>query len=216
MYITITTNAGTQTAEVANTESGLYEEIGKHLLDLSIPNRMTVTTPVGDAEYDITQRGNVRKRWKDSSKYVCKGNAEYYQCFQPILIRKLTLPVLTRLPITTSFTILFHRADLLHATYGRIGSERGEMFGVKDLQNPYPIHMYWIRYYEKLSKGYVDSSDIYLAPQYTTKQEVKTKDSDVDRIALYEKLYRYAKGMVETHLVNQNVTVAQVKESKRS
>lgn len=25
MYITITTNAGTQTAEVANTESGLYE-----------------------------------------------------------------------------------------------------------------------------------------------------------------------------------------------
>ena len=81
------------------------------------------------------------------------------------------------------------------------------MFGVKDLQNPYPIHMYWIRYYEKLSKGYVDSSDIYLAPQYTTKQEVKTKDSDV-AAALYEKLYRYAKGMVETHLVNQNVTVA--------
>lgn len=40
MYITITTNAGTQTAEVANTESGLYEEIGKHLLDLPIPNRM--------------------------------------------------------------------------------------------------------------------------------------------------------------------------------
>ena len=39
MYITITTNAGTQTAEVANTESGLYEEIGKHLLDLPIPNR---------------------------------------------------------------------------------------------------------------------------------------------------------------------------------
>ena len=33
MYITITTNASTQTAEVANTESGLYEEIGKHLLN---------------------------------------------------------------------------------------------------------------------------------------------------------------------------------------
>ena len=61
MYITITTNAGTQTAEVANTESGLYEEIGKHLLDLPIPNRMTVTTPVGDAEYDITQRGTFVK-----------------------------------------------------------------------------------------------------------------------------------------------------------
>ena len=71
MYITITTNAGTQTAEVANTESGLYEEIGKHLLDLPIPNRMTVTTPVGDAEYDITQRGTFVKDGKTvPSMYV--------------------------------------------------------------------------------------------------------------------------------------------------
>lgn len=66
-----TTNAGTQTAEVTNTESGLYKEIGKHLLDLTIPNHMTVTTPVGDAEYDITQRGTFVKDGKTvPSMYV--------------------------------------------------------------------------------------------------------------------------------------------------
>ena len=178
MYITITTNAGTQTAEVANTESGLYEEIGKHLLDLSIPNRMTVTTPVGDAEYDITQRGTYVKDGKTvPSMYVKEMRntiklptdsypEAYLTCINPA-------------SNNYKFYHFIPQGDLLHATYGRIGSERGEMFGVKDLQNPYPIHMYWIRYYEKLSKGYVDSSDIYLAPQYTTKQEVKTKDSDV-------------------------------------
>lgn len=37
MYITITTNAGTQTAEVANTESGLYEEIERPAEPLSDP-----------------------------------------------------------------------------------------------------------------------------------------------------------------------------------
>lgn len=213
MYITITTNAGTQTAEVANTESGLYEEIGKHLLDLPIPNRMTVTTPVGDAEYDITQRGTfvkdgravpsmyVKEVWNTIKLPTDSYPEAYLTCINPA-------------SNNYKFYHFIPQGDLLHATYGRIGSERGEMFGVKDLQNPYPIHMYWIRYYEKLSKGYVDSSDIYLAPQYTTKQEVKTKDSDV-AAALYEKLYRYAKGMVENHLVNQNVTVAQVKESKK-
>lgn len=182
MYITITTNAGTQTAEVANTESGLYEEIGKHLLDLSIPNRMTVTTPVGDAEYDITQRGTYVKDGKTvPSMYVKEMRntiklptdsypEAYLTCINPA-------------SNNYKFYHFIPQGDLLYATYGRIGSERGEMFGVKDLQNPYPIHMYWIRYYEKLSKGYVDSSDIYLAPQYTAKQEVKESQKILKKLS---------------------------------
>lgn len=213
MHVTITTNDGIETVEVPNTESGLYKEIGKRLLDISIPNFMVIETPVGDAEFEITQRGSyVKDGTQMPSMYVKEKQngihlpADTYQEAYMTCIN----------PQSNNYKFYHFKpqGDLLHATYGRIGSERGEMFGVKDLQNPYPIHMYWIRYYEKLSKGYVDSSDIYLAPQYTTKQEVKTKDSDV-AAALYEKLYRYAKGMVETHLVNQNVTVAQVKESKK-
>ena len=213
MHVTITTNDGIETVEVPNTESGLYKEIGKRLLDISIPNFMVIETPVGDAEFEITQRGSyVKDGTQMPSMYVKEKQngihlpADTYQEAYMTCIN----------PQSNNYKFYHFKpqGDLLHATYGRIGSERGEMFGVKDLQNPYPIHMYWIRYYEKLSKGYVDTSDIYLAPQYTAKQEGKTKDSDV-ATALYEKLYRYAKGMVETHLVNQNVTVTQVKESKK-
>lgn len=213
MHVTITTNDGIETVEVPNTESGLYKEIGKRLLDISIPNFMVIETPVGDAEFEITQRGSyVKDGTQMPSMYVKEKQngihlpADTYQEAYMTCIN----------PQSNNYKFYHFKpqGDLLHATYGRIGSERGEMFGVKDLQNPYPIHMYWIRYYEKLSKGYVDTSDIYLAPQYTVKQEGKTKDSDV-AAALYEKLYRYAKGMVETHLVNQNVTVTQVKESKK-
>lgn len=213
MHVTITTNDGIETVEVPNTESGLYKEIGKRLLDISIPNFMVIETPVGDAEFEITQRGSyVKDGTQMPSMYVKEKQngihlpADTYQEAYMTCIN----------PQSNNYKFYHFKpqGDLLHATYGRIGSERGEMFGVKDLQNPYPIHMYWIRYYEKLSKGYVDTSDIYLAPQYTAKQEVKTKDSDV-AAALYEKLYRYAKGMVETHLINQNITVAQVKESQK-
>ena len=56
MHVTITTNDGIETVEVPNTESGLYKEIGKRLLDISIPNFMVIETPVGDAEFEITQR----------------------------------------------------------------------------------------------------------------------------------------------------------------
>ena len=152
MHITITTNAGTQTADVANTESGLYKEVGRHLLDLPIPNRMMITTPVGDAEYDITQSGTFVKDGRTvPSMYVKEGQ-------NTIKLPADTYPeaYLTCINPASNNYKFYHfkpQGDLLHATYGRIGSERGEMFGVKDLQNPYPIHMYWIRYYEKLSKG---------------------------------------------------------------
>ena len=85
-------------------------------------------------------------------------------------------------------------ADAIHATYGRIGSERGEMFGTKELKNPYEPHLFWIRYYEKLSKGYIDQSDVYLSkkPSFKPKKKVNTDPNDVSAI-LYQKLLRYSR-----------------------
>ncbi len=59
----------------------------------------------------------------------------------------------------------------IDACYGRIGSERGEAFGVKNLQEPYPSYLFWIRYYEKLSKGYIDQTDIYLSKDTSEENE---------------------------------------------
>ncbi len=101
------------------------------------------------------------------------------------------------------------------ATYGRIGSERGEAFGTKDLQVPYEPYLYWIRYYEKLSKGYVDQTDIYLnsAPSISESESCESApDGRTVADDLFQVLLSYAKGVVETHLKNQTVSRAQCEE----
>lgn len=59
MHITIKTYNDTRNMEVPQTESALYKAIGEQLLNLSVPNRLLVSTPVGEAEFDVKQRGNL-------------------------------------------------------------------------------------------------------------------------------------------------------------
>ena len=49
MHITIKTYNDTRNMEVPQTESALYKAIGEQLLNLSVPNRLLVSTPVGEA-----------------------------------------------------------------------------------------------------------------------------------------------------------------------
>lgn len=44
-----------------------------------------------------------------------------------------------------------------HVQYGRIGDDNGQ-FGLREYE--YDLDMYWVKYFEKISKGYVDQSDI--------------------------------------------------------
>lgn len=48
----------------------------------------------------------------------------------------------------------------LTAFYGRIGSQAGDRFGMRQLKTPYEGYMYWPLVAEKLSKGYVDVTDL--------------------------------------------------------
>lgn len=53
MHITIKTYTDTRNMEVPQTESALYKAIGEQLLNLSVPNRLLVSTPVGEAELTL-------------------------------------------------------------------------------------------------------------------------------------------------------------------
>lgn len=44
-----------------------------------------------------------------------------------------------------------------HVSYGRIGDDNGR-FGLREYE--YDLDMYWVKYFEKLSKGYIDQSEI--------------------------------------------------------
>ena len=212
MQVTITTNNNSRIIDVPATESDLYKEVGKMLLDIDIPNSMHVTTPVGEADYEITKRGTFTKDGKKMPSMYVKEKRNSI-LLPPDTYKEAYLTCIN--PASNNYKFYHFKPNGLdlNATYGRIGSQRGDAFGVKDLQTPYPIHMYWIRYYEKLSKGYKDESDIYLAPKVQTAQS-SVKDTDI-AMELYDILYQYAKGMVRKHLANsETVTVEQVKQSK--
>ncbi len=81
--------------------------------------------------------------------------------------------------------------------------------------------MYWIRYYEKLSKGYTDQSDVYLKSEKVEKKGKKASKKASKKVEdpvsneLYVKLKKFAKQVVESELQSADITKAQVKESKR-
>lgn len=105
--------------------------------------------------------------------------------------------------------------------YGRIGAQRGEVFGERSISTPYPLYLYWIRYYEKLSKGYVDQSDIYINSPVTVPKPMKAKNTSLSKkpvkeasVNLYSDLYAFAKNLVQKTLINHNITKKQVEKSK--
>lgn len=208
---------GNVTVDVPATESDLWKEVGKQLPDMDIPNVIEVTTPYGNAVLNVTKRGTVMKNGiKMPSMYVVPK----YNLITGLQQSNYPEAYLTCINPEGNNYKFYHlkpKTYGIDATYGRIGSERGERFGVTDLQTPYETYLYWIRYYEKLSKGYVDSSDVYLTGNTINKtKQTQKKKKAVDPVSseLYQKLISYANHVVKTTLQNAAVTVEQVKKAK--
>lgn len=199
-------------------ESGFYKEIGKLLPDMNIPNTLYISCNLGSAEFSLKQRGSYIKDGETKpSLYV----VENYNNISGLIPSTYPAAYLTCVnPESNNYKYYWLKpdTDAIHATYGRIGSERGEMFGTKDLKNPYEPHMFWIRYFEKLSKGYVDQSDIYLSPKtvdtHKKQKSVSTDFSDASAV-LYSKLLKYSKHVVETNLINKVITFEQIQISRK-
>lgn len=210
-------------------ESAVMEEAGKMLLDADIPGTLEITSErSGSARFSIGKRGTyVKDGVKMPSMYV---TCDYYNLDLDGSLYEDAYLTCVNLE-SNNYKYYWLRPNnaagettSIGATYGRIGSERGEAFGTKDLLDPYEPYLYWVRYYEKLSKGYVDQTDIYLntaakEPSMAAEEsgaETKTASkSDGPSQELYKILLTYAKGVVETNLTNQTVTVKQVEEGRK-
>lgn len=200
-----------------NDESGFYKEIAQLLQDIPIPNSLYVQCEYGEALFLIKKRG---KYIKDGVECPSMYVTEDYNTIYGLTPSSYPDAYLTCVnPESNNYKYYWLRPGVygIGATYGRIGSSRGEAFGTKDLQNPYPSHMYWIRYYEKLSKGYVDQTEIYLGdkPKRAKNEKKEKQDSNTPADHLYAQLYRYAKNLVHNSLHSSRVTYAQIEESKQ-
>lgn len=219
LFVTAEWNEGSIRGEVEKTESALYHFIGELLPNLVIPNTLRVYTDIGRVEFTIKQRGD----------YIKDGEV-YPSMYVVENLNTIDLPsdtyedaYLTCIhPESNNYKFYWLRPSItgIQATYGRIGSVHGEMFGERSLLNPYPTRMYWIRYFEKLSKGYIDQTDIYLKSEELKKdteegEEEIAEDKDTPAYILYEQLMSYASHVVEETFVNKHVTIAQAKEARR-
>lgn len=99
----------------------------------------------------------------------------------------------------------------LTAYYGRMAVGPGRAFGERSVE--YPLSSYWPKYFEKLGKGYVDRTQLYM-PEVSGKGVADAhpvemqKENEKDSVSwrLFSKLKKFAKHAVEAARIQVPVT----------
>ena len=222
----------------ATTESDLYQEVGTLLLNTPCPATLQIMEQKGSgaAEYNIRKRDEfIRDGVSIPSIYVTETYNTIY--LEPSRYEEVYLTCVN--PESNNYKF-YHLMPVqgsdgktirLGAKYGRIGSSRGEAFGVKELKDPYPPHLFWIRYYEKLSKGYIDQTDVFLGRTEHSESVSETKSADVTKDKnpsamdtkattswtrqLWNRLVTFARDAVRKNVIAESVTPGQVATAKK-
>ncbi len=214
MKAVIDYTGGRDTVEFDGSESSLWEQVGKKLLIIEVPNQITVTCDGQYATLDVKKRGTfIKNGEKHPSMYVtCENNyiklkhstypEAYLKC---VNLEGNNYKFYHLLPQGTNYT------ESVDAEYGSIDTDT---CAPRRLKEPYEPFLYWIRYYEKLSKGYVDHTKFQLQSK-VVKGITKVEDKSVNG-QLYRELMAYANHIVKESLQDsQNITLAQVKEARK-
>lgn len=201
MIVKISWKEGNEVLDLPNDENQFYQQVAKKIATLPVPNAVTVACSLGNVSYQLTKRsGTMFIREEKNSISFADGT--YPSCY---------LVCVNPEHNNYKFYQLEQNGDDIVASYGRIGAKKGELYGMRSYV--YPRSMYWVKYYEKVEKGYEDKSDLYLAKKKSSKKEKLDLSNPSDK--LYDQLLTYAKGYVEHHLENVLVTEAMVKESRK-
>lgn len=208
MRTEFTHNNGTKVESLPESEFEFYKGVSEILSALPIPNRVTVSCPYGTAIYDIIPRNGASFIREDSNSISLPGSKDYPEVYLTCINPKFN---------NYKFYRLTQQGDQVIATYGRIGAEKGEVFGERTYT--YPKRMFWVKYREKLAKGYVDQSKIYLSKpveQGTFKREPSScAEAETPAAALYRTLRTFAKRHVENTCVSSHITQGMVDASRK-
>lgn len=178
----------------------IYKKVGELLSQIAIPSEIEVNCDDRKLFYKVIQRG---KYVENGVAYPSMYVTEVCNEVDDILTHQNTPKIYLTCIHPESNNYKFYQMETLGnqvvAKYGRIGSSVGERFGEKETS--FKKSLFWIRYYEKLSKGYLDQSEFYLNKNSLVKsQESTTKDT-----SLYGRLLGFAKRMVNHFLLSQSV-----------
>lgn len=135
-------------------------------------------------------------------------------CYLPAQVKPVFLTCVDPYKNAYKFYKLQQVNNCVRASYGRMGVQKGNLFGEREFD--YPLSMFWIKYYEKLSKGYIDRSDLYLVEKENKqkKQPKPVKKGNDASSELFEKLKQFAVHAVKKAEVKVPITDAILKRSK--
>ena len=226
MQATMVMKEKTVNFDYDSTESSFWQGVGKQLLEAMIPNTIHITCPHGTADLSVKKRGTYTEDGVvKPSMFVDKVVNNIYGLAKSVY-KKVYLTCIHPESNNYKAYILRPTDSGIYADYGSIDDvAKGNYRTVK---TPYESYLYWIRYYEKLSKGYKDRSAILLDTTPVRKSSKKavavnsTNDkvsateevsavNKADNAMLYKLLTGYAKKVVNEVLATpQNVTERQV------
>lgn len=193
-----------------NTESSFWKNVGKRLLGIPIPSKIEISCPNGTAELDVKKRGTYTENGiVKPSMYVTVRN---HICgLAKSVYKKAYLTCIHHESNNYKAYILRPEGNVIYADYGRL--DEVSKGNARTVQEPYESYLYWIRYYEKLSKGYTDKSRFYFSRDRTTAEPDDTPLTPHQE--LYRLLQKYARNVLDSALSVRHFTEAQVKECRR-
>ena len=213
-YMNKTGNDISTDFEFDGSRQDFLKKSSEFLLDAMIPGQLSILFPgsnIMQAVYKITKRGTYKEDGKT-----------YPSMYVPTIIFGPGLDSLPEgTPCGKCYLTCVHpesnnykayeietQGDKIICRYGSID----DMSHGKAKTVEYKSDLYWVRYYEKLSKGYIDQSEIL----YTDEEETKPTERHLFSHPLYEELYKYSKQMVSGILLNpMKITRRQVDECRK-
>lgn len=176
-----------------------------HPIEIKITNCLN---PDEILEYRISTRSGTR--------FIVELNNTMPDYYLPEQIESVFLTCVDPATNAYKFYKLEQLGDCIQASYGRMGVKKGERYGERKFH--YPLSMFWIKYYEKLSKGYVDRTDLYLANEDENARhqnnDTSAKKINSISIALFNRLKQFAVHAVEKAEVKVPITSAILKKSE--
>lgn len=188
MQVTYVTKNGDKTVEVTDFYKDIAAMLGKESPDTG---HVTVACEKGTVQYMLRRRSG--------TMFIVEESNTLPPAMAGASCPKRYLTCVNADKNAYKFYKMEPSGNELKVSYGRMGVEKGQLFGERTFH--YPLSMFWVKYYEKLSKGYVDNTDVYLSADgdvpknRNTEKETPRKPAKKQRI---RKTFRFPAGIRET------------------
>lgn len=191
-----------------------WQNIAKNLLGAEVPNRWEINSPNGSARIEIVKRGTftVKGETKPSPFVTMPYNGTsglkdvpmpsvFLSCVNPENGKKGSCKgySMTQLPDG--------RIDCVYGDLHDMAIGKG-----RHVSEPIAKELFYLRYYEKLAKGYADESKVYLGKSVTRGASAFARDTSG---LLYERLYSYSHNAVKSVCSDIAVTREMAKKARQ-